>query len=218
MKSIILLVSTLIYLSGNAQDSLWKKFVVDSNMTVELPGTVGRIDTLTINHYSYRMAIVKADSAAYAVMVTTKEMGSNIYDNARYKHAMEELAHGVTESMSDNKFNGTVYDVQYDKVPGKKVISTGRFLGIRAKMISHLFIVNDYVYVIHAYYFKNDLTAKDSAELNHITSSINFTDDVMELSDGSKSQIGAFSKGKLVGLIVVFGVIVVGIVIFVRKL
>ena len=201
-----------------SQDTSWHKFRLDSNLILELNGTIEKEPQATVGRYSFEGYSVKTDNAVYVVMVGRSKEEIKIFDRADYQRVLDQMAEGEVEAARERNWKILLEDTLIDRVPGKKMTYTGKYFGRDLKGYNYFFIVNGLGYSINALFLGSTLSHKDSTDIRHILSSIDFPDKIQGLQFANKKEYIAYHAGKLTVLFLLSVAIILIVIFFVRRL
>jgi hypothetical protein len=200
-----------------SQDTSWHKFRLDSNLILELNGTIEKEPEATIGKYSFEGYSVKTDNAVYVVMVGRSKEEIKIFDRADYQRVLDQMADGEIEAARERDWKILLEDTVIDRVPGKKMTYTGKYFGRDLHGFNYFFIVNGLGYSINAL-FLTSTSHKDSTDIKHVLSSIDFPDKIQGLQFAGKKEYIAYHAGKLTVLLLLSVAIILIVIFFVRRL
>ena len=218
MKNFFIILSIITSQIVNSQETAWQKFSIDSNLTVELPGLVEKGPPMSIDKYSYDGVTAKMDSVMFVVMVGTSKEKIEVYSFNDYLNAIDIMAEGALNAANERHWNTMISNVTCDSVPGKKMTYSGKFLAFDAKGYNYFFLVNGLSYSMNIVFFKPVLSAKDSLTLKYFESSFDFTNDIKEMRYLVTSKSIENNSGRLVGILVILGIVIAVVLYVVRNL
>ncbi len=127
MRILTIVTLVIVSINGYAQDSAWKKMIIDETLTISFPGSVTKIDTTLIKEgKKWRFKAYKFDNglSTLALIVTPGEIKMNVDNKETWKKALTEMSKGVLESFSQKGFSCSSSDTVIDKIPCKKIACT----------------------------------------------------------------------------------------------
>ena len=217
MKFSLLLLLVISFKFCISQDNSWQKFRVDSNLTIEFPGLPKRQPSMKIDRYSYDLYSYETDRFMFMVMVGTSEQEIEVHNQEDYEEALSDMAEGARKAGSENDWTITITDVMIDSVPGKKMSYSGKIAKVDAMGNNYLFLVNGLSYSVNTMLRGQDLSAGDSLELNHYISSIDFTDKIREQQFETRTENIAYAVGKIIGGVIILGIIMLIVILIIRR-
>ena len=201
-----------------SQEVSWQKFYVDSNLTIEFPGLAKKGASFKMDKYSYDAYSYETSSAMFFVMVGTSEQEIEVYNKEDYEDALSDMAKGARKAAEEKGWITTFTDVTIDNVPGKKMTYNGKLASLDTKNTNYFFLVNGSGYTVSTIFLRQQLSSIDSVDMNHFISSIDFTDNIRENQFDTRSENMAYAIGKIIGGLVVLGVIMLIVILIVRRL
>ena len=218
MKFGFLLILLTAFNTSFSQDTFWKTFRVDSNLTLEFKGAVDTGTKVTIDKYSYDVYSGNTGKAIYIVMRGVSKEKIEVYDREEYHKTLDLMVEGAVKAAGEMNLNTILTDTSIDNVPGKRMSYRGKFAGRDARGYNYFFLVNGLSYSINTIFLTPDLSEGDSADLSHFLSSINFNNNIRELKFANKKEFIAYHAGRFIGLLIVFVVIILVVIFFVRRI
>jgi hypothetical protein len=216
MNKIFFFLCLLSFQVANAQQTYWERYRIDSNLAVEMPANIEKGLPLAIDKYSYEGVTARIDSSVYVVMVGTSKEKIEVNNMSDYNEAINSMAEGALRSAEEKDWTVTMTDVECDSIPGKKMSYTGKFGGMNAIGFNYFFLVNGLSYSINIIFLKDQLSAKDSSDINRFILSIDFPNNPREMQFGSRSAYIGYSIGRLLGAAIII-LIIVGVVGYVIR-
>lgn len=203
-----------------AQDTAWKKIVVDNNLTVSLPPATVTIDTsFEKNNVTADMRIIKASADYSTIGITVTKAGLESVDNPE---SMDEAYKGVEEGFRNSArakgFNTTFSDTLFEDIKGKKAMMYKDAGGNHYRVYYYMFILNSNMYGIMA--SPNGEESEGSRkELKRLLTSFHFTaKTINEKKFNSKAESLGYKIGEIIGYLIAMGVCILAVYLFVRYL
>ena len=218
MRISILLSLLIAFNISFSQDTSWKKFRIDSNLILEFIGDFEKIAPMAIEKYSYDIYSAKTGRAIYMAMVGSSKDEIRIFNNEDYRRALDKMVEGAVKAAGENNWSIAIADTLIDGLPGKKMSYSGKYATIDARGYSYFFLVNGLGYTISAIFLNPALSAKDSIDLNHFVSSIDFTDNIREKQFSTRTEYIAYESGRLIAMLIILAVIILVIIFVIRSI
>jgi hypothetical protein len=218
MRNIFLAICVVSFQVARSQAVIWKTVTVDSNLAIDMPGSVLKEAPRVIDRYTYQVFGSRADSALFFVLVGTSIEKIEINNMKDYLEALTFMAEGALKGAEERQWATKLSNTSYHDVPCKKIEFSGKFGGVETKGFYYCFLVNGFAYIANAVFLKPSLSAKDSANLDQFISSARFTQDIRELRFAKRSEYVGYGAGRLISLFIMIGIIVAVIIVVLRSL
>ena len=195
-----------------SQDSVWKKTIVDENMTISLPGNPLTIDTFVLkNNEKTPLRVLKVTTASSAIGVSVT---TNIHLNVDNTESLEEtykgIEEGFRESAAEKGLGCEVTDTVIRKIPFKKTLLFSKTSKNNVKLFSWICLLNDKMYSITAFAPKGE-SEQSKIEMYRLIVSARFNSDLQEQKFSSKAESLGYKAGQLFGyasMLIIFGLII----------
>jgi hypothetical protein len=218
MRILVLLILSISVDLAFCQDSMWQRFRVDSNLTVEFKGHVEKGRPMAIDKYSYEEYSARLNGGVYMVMIGTSIEKIEVFDREEYQKSLDDLVAGALKAANEENWKTSIGDVVVDSVPGKTMFYRGKYGGSDAHGRNYYFLVNGLSYTVSAIFFDSISSKQDSADLDHFISSIDFTSKIREMQFATKKEYVAYNFGKMIGMLIVLAIVIIAVVFVVRIL
>jgi hypothetical protein len=219
MRSICFLICWISAATAYGQDLTWKKYKIDTNLTVEFPAEVTILDTVTkptttdvyIKRYTSEI-----EGISLGVIVTT---GSDVEpDNPEslkefYKEAEEGIL--IVARRKNARFN--VKDTTIDNIAGRSVIMFGGALEEGYVFRFYLFLVNGKLYTLLSN-SPRDLSEIELPYRKKFLSSADFAANVREQKFATKQESLHNKAKNLLIVLFIVGLLIAAVIFFVVKL
>lgn len=198
-----------------AQDSIWKKIIVDENLTISLPGKVETIDTFLIkDNNKLKFRLMSADFIYGTIVVnsTPNETNISVNNSESFDEALKGIGVGFKKSIEKKGKFAVIQDTIIDSLKGIVGFVYLDSNHIKPEKISFMFLLNDKMYSVLINYFPFESDQIENIQkytLNKLLNSIHFNRaNIKEQQFASRAESEGFAIGELIGFLIVFGGII----------
>lgn len=222
MKKALLFLK-LLFIAGSllAQDSLWKKTIVDDNFSMILPVNISVIDTATIKgdqKIHVKVLNGKIGNDKILLIVTPEETGINVDNKESFEEALNGIREGAKNSFSNQGLQCIFKDTVIDKIKCIKAIAY-REVKDNPLLFYYLFLFNDKTYSVGYAISPETSSYIVNQNITKLLNSITFNKGaIKEQQFSSKAESQGYKMGYLIGQVFTFLIVIIGLVFLIKYL
>jgi hypothetical protein len=213
-KTLAIFFSLSFFFSVAAQDSSWTLQTIDENLKILLPSELtSTVDTaIKQKGRDYRLKAFSSEGefCLLGITITPGGTGLNVDNEESLKKALDGIARGACDKVTENGYLCQVKDSTIDGMPCRRITMYEVSLESPA-VVNYAFLVNDKMYMITAAPEPGlSFLSSFSKEVDRVLAGIHFNQsNVKERRFGSKAESWGYMFGKiLIPLLIIIGVIV----------